>query len=207
MPNNSHHIATVHIEDLEEKKPLPDLTEPQRQQQKIKDIHNIDNQLDSNALPNCVTIHNIDDQLDTTILPNCVTIHNADNQLDINTLPNCVTNHEKQRAIHSERAALTNTVFMTKILAKKSSITWRCYIPLPLVLICLFILWSLLRKAQTASVPALNLGPLCDCSQPRHLGIFVFPSLKNYSHNMLQQEATVSRFLGKVFHNSPINQK
>ena len=48
-----------------------------------------------------MTIHNIDDQLGTTILPNCVTIHNADNQLDINTLPNCVTNHEKQRAIHS----------------------------------------------------------------------------------------------------------
>ena len=103
-----------------------------------------------------------------------------------------------------EKPALTNTVFITKILTKKPSITWRCYIPLPLVLVCLFILWSSLRKAQTVSVPALNLGPIYDCSQPRHLGIFVFPSLKNYSHNMLQKEAIVSRFLGKVFHYSPI---
>ena len=101
MPNNSRNTTTDHVEDLEEINPLTDLTESQRQQQKIQCIYNIDNPLDINTLPNCVTIHDTDNQLDTLTLPNCVTIHNVDNQLDINTLLNCVTNHEKRRATHS----------------------------------------------------------------------------------------------------------
>ena len=102
-----------------------------------------------------------------------------------------------------EKPTPTNAVLMTKILTKEASIM-RYYIPRPLVLICLFILRSSLTKAQPASVPALNLGPFYDCSQPRHLGIFGFPSLKNCSHNMLQQEATVSTFQGEVLRYSPI---
>ena len=59
----------------------------------------------------------------------------------------------------------------------------------PLVLIYLLALWSLLAKEQPTSMEALHLGPLYDCSQLRHLGIFRFPSLSNCSHNMLQQDA------------------
>ena len=75
---------------------------------------------------------------------------------------------------------------LTNILTKEPSNTWRCHITRPLVVLCLFILWSSLTKAQLASVPALNLGPLYDCSQPQHLEIFGFPSLKNCSDNILQ---------------------
>ena len=83
LANNSRNITRNHVEDLEEINPLPHLTQPQRQQQKLKSIHNIHNQLDTNTLPNCVTIRNID------------------NQLDINTLPNSVTNHGKRKITHS----------------------------------------------------------------------------------------------------------
>ena len=103
-----------------------------------------------------------------------------------------------------EKPALINAVFMTKILTKEPSITWRCYILRLLALLCLFILWSPLTKAQLASEPALNLGLLYDCSQPSHLGIFGFPSLKNCFHNMLQQEATVSTFRGKILRYSSV---
>ena len=78
----------------------------------------------------------------------------------------------------------TNAVCMTKILPKEPLFTWRCYIPRPLVLICLLALWSSLATAQPTSIPALHLGPLYDCSQPRHLGIFGFSSLSNCSHNV-----------------------
>ena len=93
----------------------------------------------------------------------------------------------------------TNAVSMTKILTKEPSVSWRCYIPLPLVLLSLFILWSSLPKALFASVPALNLGPLYDCSPPWHLGMFEFLSLKNCSHDILQQEATTSTFWENSF--------
>ena len=85
LPDTSRNIATAHVDELEEILPLPDLTETQRQQHKIKGINNIDNQLD----------------IITTTLPNGVTTHNADNQPDTNTLPNCVTNHGKRKATHS----------------------------------------------------------------------------------------------------------
>ena len=52
MPNNYRNITPDHVEDLEEISPLPDLTESQRQQQKIEDVHDIDNQLDTTTLPN-----------------------------------------------------------------------------------------------------------------------------------------------------------
>ena len=93
-----------------------------------------------------------------------------------------------------EQPTPTNKIFMTKILTKGPPITWRCYIPRTLVLVCLFILWSSLTKAQPASASFLNLGPIYDCSQPQHLRIFAFPSLKNCSNNMLQQETTVHTF-------------
>ena len=93
---------------------------------------------------------------------------------------------------------------MTKILPKEPLITWRCCIPRLLVLICVLELWSLLATAQPTSIPALHLGPLYDCSQPRHLGIFGFPSLSNCSHNMLQQHAAVSTFQSKVLRYPPI---
>ena len=51
LPYNSRNITPDHVEDLEEINPLPDLTESQRQQQKIEDVHDIDNQLDT-TLPN-----------------------------------------------------------------------------------------------------------------------------------------------------------
>ena len=60
----------------------------------------------------------------------------------------------------------TNAVSMTKILTKEPSVSWRCYIPLPLVLLSFFMLWSSLPKALFASVPTLNLGPLYDCRPP-----------------------------------------
>ena len=43
-----------------------------------------------------------------------------------------------------------------------------------------------------------NSTPLYDCSQPQQFGIFGFPSLKNCSHGMLQQKATVTTFHGEV---------
>ena len=73
LPNNSYNTSTDHIEDLEEINPLPDLTESQRQQQKIQFIYNIDHPLGINTLPNYVTVHDTDNQLDTPTLPNCVT--------------------------------------------------------------------------------------------------------------------------------------
>ena len=54
----------------------------------------------------------------------------------------------------------TSAVCMTKILPKEPLLTWRCYIPRPLVLICLLALWSSLATAQPTSIPALHLGPL-----------------------------------------------
>ena len=81
---------------------------------------------------------------------------------------------------------------------QEPSFTWRFCIPLPLALLCIIILWSSLVTAQPASPPTLNLGTLYDFRQPRRLGIFGFPSLKNCSHTMLQQEATVSTFRGEV---------
>ena len=66
-PNNSNNTTTDHAEDLKEVNPLPDLTGSQQQQQKIKDIHNIDNPLDINTLHNCVTIHGIGNQHDHII--------------------------------------------------------------------------------------------------------------------------------------------
>ena len=54
FPDTSCNVATDHVDNLEEIQPSPDLTETQGQQQKIKDIHNIANQLDiiTNTLPN-----------------------------------------------------------------------------------------------------------------------------------------------------------
>ena len=98
----------------------------------------------------------------------------------------------------------TNAVFMTRILTKEPSVTWRSCIPRPLTLLCIFILWPSLVTAQPASPIALDLGPLYDCSQPRRLGVFGFLSLKNCSHTMLQQEVTVSTFRGEVLRYSPI---
>ena len=62
---------------------------------------------------------------------------------------------------------------MTKILTKGPPITWKCQIPRNLVLLCLFVLWFSLAKTEPDTVPILNLGPLYDSSQPRHLGILV----------------------------------
>ena len=90
------------------------------------------------------------------------------------------------------------------ILMQEPSFTWRFCIPLPLALFCIIISWSSLVAAQPASPLTLNLGPLYDFCQPWRHGIFGFPSLKNYSHTMLQQEATVSTFRGKVLRYSPV---
>ena len=57
LSNTSRNVATDHVEGLEEINPLPDLTESQQQQQKIKDIHNADNQPDINTIPKCTTNH------------------------------------------------------------------------------------------------------------------------------------------------------
>ena len=79
-PNKRNIEAVTSFPTLAKINPLPDLTEFQKQQQKIQCIYNIDNPLDINTLSTCVTIHNVD------------------NQVDINTLPDCVTDYEKQRA-------------------------------------------------------------------------------------------------------------
>ena len=55
LPNNSRNTTPDHFEDLEKVNPLPDFTESKREQRKIKDVHNIDNPLDINTLPNCLT--------------------------------------------------------------------------------------------------------------------------------------------------------
>ena len=103
-----------------------------------------------------------------------------------------------------EKSMPTNPVFITRILPKEPSFSWRFYIPHPLTLLCIFILWSSFVTAQSASPLTLDLVPLYDCSQPQSLGIFGFPSLKNCSHTMLQQEATVSTFQGEVLRYSPV---
>ena len=93
---------------------------------------------------------------------------------------------------------------MTRILTKKQSLTWRFCVPCPLALLCIFVLWSSLVTAQSASTLALNLGSPYDCSQLRYLGIFGFPSLNSCSHTMLQQGAAVSTFRGDVLRYSPV---
>ena len=103
-----------------------------------------------------------------------------------------------------EKSMPTNVVFMIRILTKEPSFTWRFCIPRPLTLLCIFILWSSLVTAQPSSLLTLELGPLYDYSQLRRLGIFGFPSLKNCSHTMLKEEATVSTFRGKVLQYSPL---
>ena len=51
----------------------------------------------------------------------------------------------------------------------------------------------------------LNLKPFYDCSQPLHLKISGYPSLKNCSHSMLQQEAGISTFCGEILQYSPVD--
>ena len=103
-----------------------------------------------------------------------------------------------------EKSTPPNAVFMTRILTKEPSFIWRFCIPRPLALFYIFILWSSLVTAQPASLLTLDLGPLYDYIQPQRLGIFGFPSLKNFSHTMLQQEATVSTFRGEILRYSPV---
>ena len=103
-----------------------------------------------------------------------------------------------------EQSPPTNAVCMMKVLAKEPLFTWRCFIPRLLILTCLLALWPLFAKAQATSIPAINLGPLHDCSQPQHLGIFAFPSLTNCSHNILQQDKAISTFRGEVLRYSPV---
>ena len=57
LPTNSHNTTTNQVESLAEINPLTDLAEPQQQQEKMQCIYNIDNPLDINTLPNCVTNH------------------------------------------------------------------------------------------------------------------------------------------------------
>ena len=57
LPTNSRNTTTNHVENLVEVNPLPDLAEFQRQQEKMQCIYNIDNPLDINTLPDCVTNH------------------------------------------------------------------------------------------------------------------------------------------------------
>ena len=92
----------------------------------------------------------------------------------------------------------TNKVFMTKILTKGAPITWRCHIPLTLVLVCILALWFSLTKSQPGTVPILNLESLYGCRQPQLLRMFEFSSLKNCSHSMLQQKATTKTFCWEV---------
>ena len=87
---------------------------------------------------------------------------------------------------------------MAKILTKGAPITWRCHIPLTLVLVCIFVLWFSLTKSQPGTVPIHNLESLYGCRQPQLLRMFGFPSLKNCSHSMLQQKATTKTFCGEV---------
>ena len=72
-----------------------------------------------------------------------------------------------------------------------------------LVLLCHCVLWFSLTKAKPDIVPVLNLRPLDECSQPQHLAIFGFPSLKNCSRSVLQQKATATTFRGEVLRYSP----
>ena len=112
--------------------------------------------------------------------------------------------HEYFQGSKLRQSTPTNAICMTKILPKEPFFTWRCYIPRPLMLMCLLALWSSLATAQSTSVTALHLGLLYNCSQPRHFGISGFPSLSNCSHNMLQQDAPVSTFPGEVLRYSPV---
>ena len=87
LPNNSRKTTPDRLEDLEKINPLPIFTEPQRQQQKIKDVHNIDNPLDINTLPNCLTNHG------KRRVPHSVEKKTPAND---DTLLGCVINHGKQ---------------------------------------------------------------------------------------------------------------
>ena len=74
LSHDSRNTTPDAVEALQELNPLPDLMNST--QKKINGFQVIKE----------------DYQLDTTALPNCVTIHNEDHQLDFNTLPDCVTN-------------------------------------------------------------------------------------------------------------------
>ena len=103
-----------------------------------------------------------------------------------------------------EQSIPTNAVCMTKILKKETWITYRCYIPRPLVLICLLALRSLFAKAQPTSITALHLGPLYDCSQLPHLEIIAFSSLANCSHNIYSKTSPYRHSESKSFDILPL---
>ena len=121
-------------------------------------------------------------------------------QKTICPLPALVQEYLQQSPL--EKPASNNAVPMTKILTKEPSVTWRCYIPRSFVM-SLYIV-ALTYKDTTWLGTSSQFRTLYDCSQPQHLGIFGFPSLENCSHIMLQQEATVSTFRGKVLRYSPV---
>ena len=95
LPNNSRNTTPDHFEDLEKVSHLPDFTESKRQQWKIKDVHNTDNPLDINTLPNCLTNHG------KRRVP-----HLVEKKIPANdhTLSDCVINRGKQRVARSRES-------------------------------------------------------------------------------------------------------
>ena len=85
LSHDSHNTTRDAAESLQELNPLPDLINST--QKKINGFQVIKE----------------DYQLDTTALPNCVTIHNEDHQLDFNTLSDCVTNCGKPQTHSVEK--------------------------------------------------------------------------------------------------------
>ena len=81
--DNSRNTTPDAVEALQELNSLPDLMNST--QQKISGF----------------PVINENHQLETNALPNCVTIHNGDHQLDINTLLDRVKNRGKQQTAHS----------------------------------------------------------------------------------------------------------
>lgn len=76
-------------------------------------------------------------------------------------------------------------ICMIKIYSKEKIAKLRCCVSPILIILYSSMFWSSFAQAEPNITPILNLGLLYDYSQPRHLGIFGYPSLKNCSHSML----------------------
>ena len=71
-------------------------------------------------------------------------------------------------------------ICMIKIYSKETIAKPRCYVSPILIILYFSMFWTSFAQAESNITPILNLGLLYDYSQPRHLGIFGYPSLKNY---------------------------
>ena len=61
----------------------------------------------------------------------------------------------------------------------------------------------LLMMTSSTFVERINLGTLYDCTQTVPLGIYSYPTLRNYSHDMFSSHTMVKSYKAQVYQYSP----